>query len=165
MDNKRLNDCVREYAGNPDLVEDQEWKVFRSSPEGAFWYIPEDDDAPGDDNIIEGETGELFYLDRDDAYAQWGEEKKYEDSIYYESYRNLRQILDGLPDDFELSDGADTWTVYALTQAIHESYYRSWMEEAEDLLEPEDYALQRMAIVKKTEGGWENAFWFEKPAW
>lgn len=72
MDNKRLNDCVREYAGNPDLVEDKKWKIFKHTTSGAFWYIPEDDDVPGDDNIIEGETGELFYLDRDDAYAQWG---------------------------------------------------------------------------------------------
>lgn len=65
---KELNAKLNAFM--QDEVEgwrDINWKIYDSTPDGAFWYIPENDDVPGDDNIVEGETGEKFYMDAVDA--------------------------------------------------------------------------------------------------
>ena len=66
--NAKLNAFMKDEV---EGWEDITWKIYDSTPAGAFWYIPEDDDVPGDDNIIEGETGEKFYMDAVDAAWQW----------------------------------------------------------------------------------------------
>ena len=69
--NERLNAFVR--TEDPDWC-DTEWRVFRSNGKGAYWYIESEEYAPGYANIIEGETGELMFLNREDAIDQWGED-------------------------------------------------------------------------------------------
>lgn len=68
--NDRLNAYCREDCGGE--WEDRAWKVWREEDNGERWYIPADDDRPADDNVVEGATGELLYLDREDAIDQWG---------------------------------------------------------------------------------------------
>ena len=69
--NERLNAFVR--TEDPDWC-DTEWRVFRSNGKGAYWYIESEEYAPGYANIIEDETGELMFLNREDAIDQWGED-------------------------------------------------------------------------------------------
>lgn len=67
------NNTLNEYAASCcDLWDDKEWTVWMQTDDGAFWYTVLDDIGfPSDDNIIEGETGEKMYIDRDGAIEQW----------------------------------------------------------------------------------------------
>lgn len=65
--NKRINDYVRSIVGS--LYENKEWEIYLHNSKGEYWYIPLDE---SEDNVIEGGTGELMYLDTDEAIKQWG---------------------------------------------------------------------------------------------
>ena len=72
---KELNDTLNKFASQefPEW-EDKEWSVWQKTDDGAAWYTVLDEiGLPSDENIIEGETGEMMYLDRNSACDQWDE--------------------------------------------------------------------------------------------
>lgn len=71
-ENKRINDFVKQ---DHPLADDKEWAIWMKNDDGAYWYTVLDDQGfPSDDNVIEGETGEMMYLNREDACFQWGDD-------------------------------------------------------------------------------------------
>lgn len=72
--NGRLNGYVK---NDYPLADDKEWTIWATKANGAAWYTVVEDGEPSDDNIIEGETGDLMYLDLEDAKTQWGMYKTY----------------------------------------------------------------------------------------
>lgn len=64
------NEKLNKYA---EMDEPQEWVILKQKND-EYWYTvwDEENECPTDDNIIEGATGELMYLDLDDAKDQWG---------------------------------------------------------------------------------------------
>lgn len=82
------NNLNKFIKSNYPLADDKEWHIWDVKKNGAIWYTVLDNDQPSDDNIIEGETGELFYLDLEDAKTMWGNSPK------HERQSEFRQIAD-----------------------------------------------------------------------
>lgn len=69
---KETNEKLNAYVKNDyPLADNKEWTIWATKASGAVWYTVAEDGKPTDDNIIEGETGELMYLSLEDAKTQW----------------------------------------------------------------------------------------------
>lgn len=100
--NEKCNKCVRQEIEIPELWEDKEWKIYKENGEGAYWYIPAEDTSPAEDNIIEGETGEMFYLNKEDAFRTWTGEN--EESVKIISGLNYDELLAEYENQFSFED-------------------------------------------------------------
>jgi hypothetical protein len=87
--NERLNGYVK---NDYPLADDKEWTIWATKANGAAWYTVVEDGEPSDDNIIEGETGDLMYLDLEDAKTQWG---------MYKTYSRIEDIIEAIERDEE----------------------------------------------------------------
>ena len=71
---ERLNNYMQsEIECQAAWEQPSEWLLVLQSNCGAFLYVPIiDGEISENDSILEGESGELFYLDWENAMEQWG---------------------------------------------------------------------------------------------
>lgn len=104
IDHKRLNDCVRGDLLNPEDWEDTQWKIF-AYEEGFYWLIPEGDDVPADDNIIDGPAS-CDYVAWEDAFQMWTgmEIPAYWETPSMEVVEKFHELGIPTPDSWEAED-------------------------------------------------------------